>query len=1288
MVKPLLRPSLLTAVFAACLFFAVLGAKWATFDRYGSAMPDWDQWDAEALELLVPWYEHDHFVTHLFNAHNEHRVVLTKLQNLSLTLLNGQWDARLEAVTNALVHSALATALWLLAARRLRLNPESVAPPVSPDSVSNGSTLPPPHFSLAALWLLAFALFGLPLAWQNILGGFHSQQYWLLVTSFTAIVVLPFARLWSPAWWAAASAAVLALFTMGSGLLAGAVILVVLGFRLLRRETTLRAVWPALALCCALVVIGLLTRVEVDYHAHMKAKTLHDFFFSLVHSLQWPVPSGYDWLAAVLWLPWLLAAVRMWFVREPGSARTGQTFVALGGWVIVQLLATAYARGANADFPASRYMDTLTFGTMVNGLSLAWLLGSFHPSWPRTALRLLTVAWTLTFLFGLQDLVRRNVEHELPDARKYYDKAEANLRAFLATNDPAQLGFRDIPYPSAEGLIDRLSHPSLRALMPVVVRAPLPLTPATPSSVFSLNQASQLNLPAAPRHGLSPTTGALASLPSWGSFDRTAGPAATGEWRSAPLTSPLGAYLKFETAGHLGTTPTITLELHDAQTDALLATIVPSKVPGDAWRSAYVRAPRQPFVVVARDQDSARWLAFSAPVEMGTLSYLAFQAAKHGLLLAQIAFVIAAALAGLVWFTRPRSPRPKAKPAPVPSVASSAPASASHTSSVSPALRFALALALFLAIWGTKLVTLDRYGSDLPYWDQWAKEGDYLLTPWFERHELWNNLFLPHNEHRIAPTLALNLALVTGGGQWDARVQCAASAALHAALAAGLFLWASRRFSRAWSLAVGLVLLLAVAPPIAWENVLGGFQSQFYFLAGFTLLSLGLLLTSPALSRRWWCGVAAGLLALVSMGSGLLLAAPLLASATLRLITSKSDRRDTLLTLAAALALGGIGAALRTPAQWHDTLHAKTVAEFLLYAARCLSWPLPQYPWLAPLLWLPWLALLTQRLTSFKAQSSKLEVQNSSTDFLLAAGLWVLLQVAAVTYSRAGGGGYPASRYGDIAALGLIVSFFALAQLASTRPSVRPTARFAFPLLAALHVALVAAIVVLATRAVLAGPLPDKRKESAASERSVQAFVLTDDYATFAKSPLPFPLPDWLARILRRPDIRAVLPTSVRAPLPIADFSVTPLPPAPPFWERRTHSVHTAGEWRSAPLPPATMGYWKFEVTGPAFTSPALFLSAASSPLLPIAPSRAPRPEEWRAAFIPAPTAPATLVARAPSSDRWLALTEPVEMSALSYRTWQLSKHASWLCAAGLLGFVLLALLTLLPTRRAASARS
>ena len=628
----------LVAALAAALFGLVLGAKWVTVDRFGSDMPDWDQWDAEAMELYVPWFTHDHFVSHLLHPHNEHRIVVTKLQNLALTLLNGQWDARLECLSNAALHSALAAAFWLLGRR---------------------ATAARWH---APLFVLAAALFGLPLAWQNILGGFHSQQYWLLGLSFIAVVTLPFARLWTGAWWGGLAAAVLALGTMGSGFLAAVVVVGLVVYRRLRREVSWRETWPTLAVLAGLIAVGALTRVEVYYHQQLKAKTADDFIFSILRSLEWPLRDR-DWAGLILWLPWVLAARRTWRSREAAEARIGQAILALGGWVLVQLAATAYARGAGADYPASRYMDTLTFGAMVNGIALAWLLTPAHPAVGGRGPRFLTfglyglgLGWLALLGLGLLDTLERNVLHELPDGKAYYLKAESHLRGFLATFDPAQLAFDDIPYPSAPALIERLGHAAIRALMPVVVRPALPLQPAQDASAaFRENDASQLLLDSAPRHGLSPTTRPLASRKTWGSFGAE-GAATTGEWKSAPLSATIGGWLKIETAGQLGE-PGLALELHDARTGALLEAVQPNKISGDHWRGAYVRAPRQPFVLLARDSAPDRWLAFSAPVEMGSLSFLAWQAAKNAWWLVYGSATAAAGLGALAWW-RQRGPGP------------------------------------------------------------------------------------------------------------------------------------------------------------------------------------------------------------------------------------------------------------------------------------------------------------------------------------------------------------------------------------------------------------------------------------------------------------------------------------------------------------------------------------------------------------------------------------------------------------------------------------------------------
>ncbi len=645
----------LVGALATCLFLLILGAKWATFERYGSPMPDWDQWDAEGYYLLIPWLDDNKFLEHLFTPHNEHRVILTKLQNLALTVLNGQWDSRLEAVTNAILHAALGAAFWL-AARRW--------------------TAARWH---AALFVFVAGLFGLPLAWQNVLGGFHSQQYWLLGLSFLALVVWPFARSWSASWWLGAFTATLVMGSMGSGFLAAAVVMVVVGWRLLRRETDLRSTWPTLLLGIGLVAVGLLTRVEVEHHQPLKAKTLHDFIFSALRSMEWPLRDR-DWAGAVLWLPWgvvmghalrrprkdadLAATVND---SSPHASVPGKRAVpllaALGGWVLVQIVATAYARGAGADYPASRYMDTLVFGSAVNGIALAWLLslprnhrGGHWRSLPRYGLGL---AWLALLGIGLYDTAARNFRFELPDARKYYDKAEGHMRAYLATNDPAHFKHPDIPYPSAEGLIERLAHPGLRNLMPVPIRSPLPLAPGRAPLTFAENDALHSDPERPPPFGLSPATPPLETLKSWGSYqENPSQPAEPLIWRSAPINPPPYRWLKFEMAGHVGkSTAAVFLTLEDASTGQILDKVTPSRIPGDHWRAAYVRTPAQPFVVAAKDESAVHWVAFSAPVVMGGGSYWAWRATKHGMLIVYLAGTASLGLA-VVAISRRRVGRP------------------------------------------------------------------------------------------------------------------------------------------------------------------------------------------------------------------------------------------------------------------------------------------------------------------------------------------------------------------------------------------------------------------------------------------------------------------------------------------------------------------------------------------------------------------------------------------------------------------------------------------------------
>jgi len=53
-----------------------------------------------------------------------------------------------------------------------------------------------------------------------------------------------------------------------------------------------------------------------------------------------------------------------------------------------------------------------------------------------------------------------------------------------------------------------------------------------------------------------------------------------------------------------------------------------------------------------------------------------------------------------------------------------------------------LTLSLFGIIVGAKLVVIDRFGSDLPTWDQWDAEADKVYLPFFQHRLDFFDLFL------------------------------------------------------------------------------------------------------------------------------------------------------------------------------------------------------------------------------------------------------------------------------------------------------------------------------------------------------------------------------------------------------------------------------------------------------------------------------------------------------------------------------------------------------------------
>lgn len=593
-------------IFASiALFVFVLGARWTLVARYGMALPDMDQWDAEARQMIGPWFEGGHSLANVFRAHNEHRIAPTRLVALGLTILNRQWDQRLEAVVNAFLPATIAALLLLFA----------------------GRCLGGPATAWVGL-LLAIAYSGY-FSWENAIHGFHSQQWYLILFALGAIRWLPLERPGSRLWWCGAACAALSLVAMGSGALAAVACAAVAAVRAWQGRRFARGVFLTLVLCLVLLALGAWTRVTVPGHEPLKAHSYSAFWWAALRGMGWPAfGSAWGYTALILWLPWFWLVARM-LRRTQAVTSCEWTLFGVGAWVLLQIAAMAYARGGSAPPPAPRYIDNFFLGLVTNAICLGRLASSLPapPDW-RRLFRIVAAAWIALLAGGLVHQLRAVVPGQLQDFPRFDYYAETNVRDYIATGDAHFLQHREIPYPDANSLAGALRIRSVRDRLPSTVRAPLTLPVAHEIGFVTRDSRAPQGSPPYPRKadGLSPATPPLENARFHGCYAAAVIPA---RWDSAPVHAVVRGWLQFLVAGDLGRRGT-SLVLLDARTGRLISHVAPDKVPGESWHNAFVRAPAVPFVVQASETAPGGWFAFADPIEMGRLSHWAWRATRRG----------------------------------------------------------------------------------------------------------------------------------------------------------------------------------------------------------------------------------------------------------------------------------------------------------------------------------------------------------------------------------------------------------------------------------------------------------------------------------------------------------------------------------------------------------------------------------------------------------------------------------------------------------------------------------
>nr|WP_315429384.1 hypothetical protein [uncultured Albidiferax sp.] len=561
--------------FAAIL----LGLKFWLIHTYGNETPFWDQWDAEAANLYIPFLDGQLRLSDLFSAHNEHRIFTTRVLGLVLLQANGLWSPSLEMMINAGLHVAtLSLTVWFI-------------------GKSIGRKF------LPVLLVFTLFVFGIPYAWENTLSGFQSQFYFVLLFSVMAIWLLIMHPPFNYWWWLGLLCAIAAYFSLASGIFSVASVAVTLLLRFIFVTRNRRELF-SIGLLIIFFLFGVWGTPIVIGHATLRAANLHQFLSGLTSSLAWP--TGQWLLSLVRNLPWLLL-VGMMISKRPSPSSPIWFLFALGVWLAGQAVSVAFGR--SGDVLSSRYLDLHALGLLVNFAAAVVVY-----TWAEGRRKLIVLVTGLAWIILVAMPLTKMATQVLPDvlARKEAHSAvqELNLVAYLETSDLSTLRgvpFFQSPYPVADRLAAILESSTLRSILPRNLHAPI--------RMVSIEQSeSSAFVPG----------GSYASTPpcncqSWGSYGRE-GDRSVGSLvmhYETPTAWKNNRYIEIKIAGYPSKVGGV--EVVQGNTTKVL---MPVKDPGETWTLLRTSVKPGAFELRVVDKNTNAWIAVGQPVAMGRLDMI------------------------------------------------------------------------------------------------------------------------------------------------------------------------------------------------------------------------------------------------------------------------------------------------------------------------------------------------------------------------------------------------------------------------------------------------------------------------------------------------------------------------------------------------------------------------------------------------------------------------------------------------------------------------------------------
>ena len=571
-------------LFAVAL--VIFGARLWLVNVAGVSIPYADEWEI-GFYTITAWLNDTLTFSNIFKPYGEHPIALTRFLTLLLIALNGQWDPLLHMVVNAVIYTMTMVILVVILRKLL------------------GNTLE--NWILLSIAIVAIPPYG----WINILWGFQNCWYLLVFFSFLSLWGLLLSDNFTLKWWIGISSGLLACLNLASGFFALLIVIVLKLYLLAMNTEKIKQHLVTLSISILTVSIFIIQLLKAPKHTELYSQNGHEFFTSLGKFMAWPW-IDYPGISFLIYFPFLALVVTIvWLKRKPSQSEL--FIIALGGWVILQAIAMAFARGAGDGVHSiSRYWEILSFGLIVNLFSFHFI--SQHefglPQLIKRYINILACLWGILLLFGISDILVKSV----PAIQHHHLRSSThlkNIRTFYLTGDTNPLKNQIYPYP-AELMIKFLKKvPQFQNRLSYRL--------ATPSLISASNKENHINLESHifVKNGFYPITRKYQGEDVLGSFNHQGNPA-VGHFESLPIRITQ-KFMAIPVAGYLGEKDlSLSLVMENNQNPIILT---PPQLAREQWVSIYVQTPNKPFRLIATDNRTDLWFAFAMPRGMGILSF-------------------------------------------------------------------------------------------------------------------------------------------------------------------------------------------------------------------------------------------------------------------------------------------------------------------------------------------------------------------------------------------------------------------------------------------------------------------------------------------------------------------------------------------------------------------------------------------------------------------------------------------------------------------------------------------